>query len=66
MRGYDSWKAREPDYDYAEPVGECDCCNRFTVLYRTWAYSWEAWVCRECLEEGPPRVRGFRPLSSTE
>ena len=33
MRGYDSWKARELDYDYAEPVGECDECGYFTVLY---------------------------------
>jgi len=60
MDGYDSWKAREPDYDYAEPVGECYDCGRFTVLYRTWHYSFETWFCAECLEEGPPRLRLVR------
>ena len=34
MGNYDSWKAREPDYDYAEPVGECDCCNRFLAALK--------------------------------
>ena len=58
MGTYDEWKAREPDSDYAEPVGECNECGYFTILYRTWAYGpWETWYCAECLEEGNPRLR---------
>jgi len=50
MRGYDSWKAREPDY--AEPFGECAYCNIRAPLYRLWTIGWpEQWICNECAEE---------------
>jgi hypothetical protein len=58
---YDNWKTTEPDSFEHEPVGECHWCGHRAVLYRTWLFPIETWLCDDCLEEAPFRTKGHAP-----